>query len=106
MILPVDTRVIVASLYPGFPIAIPMDLSNPGFPSWFPSQYRLRLYILVLSWIRLFRPFRPERLRQPKEVASSALTRKGSQGKIAKVWTEVNPNMHSEEVLGALGDMK
>jgi hypothetical protein len=60
----------------------------------------------VLSWIRLFRPFRPERLRQPKEVASSALTRKGSQGKIAKVWTEVNPNMHSEEVLGALGDMK
>jgi peroxiredoxin Q/BCP len=27
-------------------------------------------------------------------------------GKIAKVWTGVNPNAHSEEVLAALGNMK
>src|SRR5436853_5986103 len=27
-------------------------------------------------------------------------------GKIAKVWTSVNPNAHSEEVLAALGNMK
>jgi peroxiredoxin Q/BCP len=27
-------------------------------------------------------------------------------GKVAKVWTAVNPNKHSEEVLGALAEVK
>jgi hypothetical protein len=39
-------------------------------------------------------------------VASSAPCGNDPKGKIAKVWTGVNPNMHSEEVLGALGGMK
>jgi peroxiredoxin Q/BCP len=28
------------------------------------------------------------------------------QGKIVKVWTGVNPNTHSEDVLAALGDLE
>jgi peroxiredoxin Q/BCP len=27
-------------------------------------------------------------------------------GKIVKVWTKVNPNVHSDEVLAALGEMQ
>jgi hypothetical protein len=65
-----------------------------------------RLYILPLPLIRLFRPFRPERLRQPKKWPVLPPRGKDPKGKIAKVWTGVNPNMHSGEVLGALGGMK